>query len=86
MREAARLLLAEDELTPDLDLEHASAALYELDRGLFAKRCLQFGDQTGRLREVVSAHAVGDADVHGSSLVGGNTIVPHPTKGSSLGG
>ena len=51
--------LAEDQLAVELDVEDAPAAGDEFR--LQAQRLLKLGGQTGRLRQVVSLSAIGDA-------------------------
>ncbi len=59
----SRRSLREDELVRNDDLESAPAALDLLDFGV--GECGQeFSGQTGRLRRVVSLHAVFDGDLH----------------------
>jgi hypothetical protein len=68
--EAPGLVLGEDPLPVDLDVEDPVVSLDEdgLDAGLL----LDPGRQTGGLREVVSANAVGDRDPHAVSLGSGS--------------
>jgi len=63
LREAAQLLLGEDEVVPHDDLEDTAPAAYELR--LNAELLLDLGRQTGGARVVVSARAVLDGDVSG---------------------
>lgn len=67
MREAPDVMLGEDELVVDLDVEDAAAAALELELVVFPELCLQLGDQTGRLGQVVSGAAVLDPDLHSDS-------------------
>ena len=68
MREAAQLLLGEDEVVSHGDLEDPAAATDEL--GLDAELLLDLGRQTGGTGIIVSARAVFDGDMgrHGSLL------------------
>jgi len=56
--------LREHESPVDGDLEHAALAGDEFDLGI-RKSGGDFRDQTGRLRQVGSLHAVLDRDLHG---------------------
>jgi hypothetical protein len=68
-RETAERQLREDLLAVERDLERALVALDELGVDLVVgQRGLQLGDQTGRLGQVVSGHAVLDADLHAFAL------------------
>ena len=62
VREAAGLVLREDEVAVGDDVEDAAAAFDQL--GLDTELALQPGLQTGGLGQVVSLHAVGDGDPH----------------------
>lgn len=65
-RKPPELQLREDDAPVLRHLEGAGVATNEFDVDrLVAEGLLEFGGQTGRLREVVSAHAVFDADLHG---------------------
>jgi hypothetical protein len=61
--EALRGELRVHGLAVDVDLERPALGLDELDLGP-GEGLLQLGGQTGRLGEVVSLHAVLDADLH----------------------
>ena len=61
------------------DLERATLRLDELDLGA-GERLLELGGQTGRLGEVVSLHAVLDADLHAGLLEG---VAAHPGPGTA---
>jgi hypothetical protein len=70
-REALLGLLREDRPTFEAHLEHTAVTADEVELQLFVgERGLQFGDQTGRLREVVSTAAVFDSDLHWGLLGG----------------
>jgi len=60
--EAADLVLAEDEPPIRLDVEDPARTLDEL--GLDPELLLDRGRQTGGLGQIVSLHAIGDADLH----------------------
>lgn len=62
-------VLAVDELAVDLDVEHAAPPGFEGAGGVVSVLGLEFGDETRRLWQVVSSAAVGDVDLHGSSLL-----------------
>jgi hypothetical protein len=65
-REAALLELRENLVAVLEDLEGPCGTGFELDFDGFVLECLlDFGGQTGRLGQVVSAQAVFDADLHG---------------------
>jgi hypothetical protein len=66
-REPAGLVLAECRHAVDHDVKHTAGALDQC--GIGAESLLQVGRQTGGPRVVVSNHAVGDGDIHGSLLV-----------------
>lgn len=69
-REALLGLLREDRPTFEAHFEHTAVTADDVELQLFVgERGLQFGDQTGRLREVVSTAAVFDANLHGGLLV-----------------
>ena len=55
-------MLAEDHVAIDNNVENAAGPLDE--RGVDITVILDCGGQTGRLRFVVSLHAVGDGDFH----------------------
>jgi len=65
--EPPALQLGIDALPVDADLEGAATRLDQFD-GDVPEGLLQFGSQTGCLREVVSLDAVFDADLHGDSV------------------
>jgi hypothetical protein len=68
-REALEGQLGEHGSPVDKDLEGPRSSGLQLHvNGFVLKRLLDFGGQTGRLGQVVSALAVVDADVHGCSL------------------
>jgi hypothetical protein len=70
-REALLGLLREDRPTFEAHFEHTAVTADDVELQLFVgERGLQFGDQTGRLREVVSTAAVFDANLHGGLLGG----------------
>ena len=75
LREAAGLVLRVDLATVDLHVEDAAVALDELhfNAGTGAQTFLDGGRQTGGLREIISAHAVLDGDVHRIPLADGLT-------------
>jgi len=61
--------LREDESSVDGDLENPTFRRHEFD--LCPGKCLlKFGGQTGRLRQVISLHAVLDRDLHWNSSRG----------------
>src|ERR1043166_6287278 len=66
VREAAQLLLREDELAVHAHLELTTAALDE--RALHAAFLLELGRQTGGPGKIVSSDAVTDLDGHGGYL------------------
>jgi hypothetical protein len=63
LREAAKLLLGEDQVVADGDLEDPAAALDE--PGLKSELLLDLSRQTGGTRVVVSSDAVLDGDLGG---------------------
>jgi len=66
-------VLREDQLAVRGDVENPVVALDEL--GLRAERLLDLGRHTAGLRQVVSAHAVGDGDAHGDRHSGSGIIL-----------
>ncbi len=73
------LVLAEHAFVRDEHIEDAARALDELDPQIVTQRCLQLGDHTGRLRQVVSLHAVDDADVHDGNVSPAAAATMNPT-------
>jgi len=63
-REAPGPLLRVHESALYRDLEHSSRSFDELDLDS-VESLLKLGDQTGRLRVIVSLHTEFDLDVHG---------------------
>ena len=79
LREAAGLLLGEDQLVAGGDLENSARAADQLR--LDAERPLEVRRQTGGARVVVSHPAVFDAHVHAGSSFRGDSMTPDPAPG-----
>lgn len=84
--ESMRCVLAEHAFVSDVDIEHAALTRCERDVELARELSLQRGHQTGGLRQIVSANAVGDANVHvdANSTTRSSLLHPSTSKNEPL--
>lgn len=85
LRKATHVVLAIDLLAIEHDVKDSAAALDEFAMHLiFAETVLQFGHQTGGLRQVVSLIAVRDLNLH-TRLLSNERIVAIDPVGRNAG-